>query len=79
MAKKKYKKKPESWYCIQYTGTNVEEMTSFCPDLAYHTDTGKLMFGPIIVVDPTNWVLQDNAGIFSVMIDSQFNAFFELN
>jgi len=77
MAKKKYKQKPLFWYCIQYTGTNVAEMTEFCPLCVYDANVGQLLFNGIIVT-PTNWLLQDNAGIFTMMIDSQFNAFFDL-
>jgi hypothetical protein len=79
MAKKKYKRKPESWYCIQYIGTNVEELTEFCPLVTYDTNTQQLMWMGLNPIDVTSWVMQDNAGIFTVMIDEQFNAYFDLD
>ena len=78
MAKKKYKKKPESWFCIQWTGSNTTEMTEFCPECYYDTATGKLMFHQMVVY-PTMWILEDIAGLFSMMTDDQFNAFFSLS
>jgi hypothetical protein len=78
MAKKKYKQKPLFWYCIQYDGTNVAEMTEFCPQCVYDTNVGKLLFMGI-PVEPTYWILEDQAGVFSMMIDEQFNAFFSLD
>jgi plasmid maintenance system killer protein len=32
-----------------------------------------------MVVTPTNWLLQDMSGVFSMMVDQQFNAFFSLD
>jgi hypothetical protein len=78
MAKKKYKQKPLFWYCIQYDGTNVQEMTAFCPQCIYDSNQQKLFFMGM-TVDPTNWILQDNAGIFTMMINEQFVAFFQLD
>ena len=78
MAKKKYKQKPLSWYCVQYTGSNVTEMTEFCPQCSYDSEQQRLLFNGM-PVEPTYWILEDNAGVFSMMIDSQFNAFFSLS
>jgi hypothetical protein len=78
MAKKKYKQKPLFWYCIQYTGSNVAEMTEFCPQCVYDSTAEKLLFMGM-PVEPTNWILEDQAGVFSMMIDSQFVAFFSLD
>lgn len=75
MAKQKYKQKPLFWQCIQYDGTNAAELVAFCGQCAYVD--GKLLFNDI-PVSPTNWILQDNAGVFTMMIDSQFVAFFQL-
>lgn len=79
MAKRKYKKKPEFWYAIQYDGTNAVEMVAFCPGLRYDDVSGQLWFNDIVVVVPTSWVLQDIAGVFSVMTDAAFTAFFSLD
>jgi hypothetical protein len=57
----------------------MAEMTEFCPFLTYDTNQQKLFFYQITEVQPTSWVLQDNAGLFSVMVDQQFNAFFSLD
>lgn len=78
MAKKKYKKKPEVYYAIQYDGTNNAEMTAFCSECVYDTNQGKLLFRGSITVNPTDWIMQDNAGMFTLMIDEQFNAYFDL-
>lgn len=78
MARTKYKQKPQFWWCVQYDGTNSVEMIAHCPQCVVDAKTGKLMFNGIEVV-PTNWILQDNGEQFSMMIDSQFNAFFELD
>ena len=78
MAKKKYKQKPLFWYCIQYTGSNVEEMTAFCPQCVYDSGHQLLLFNGI-PVEPTYWILEDQAGVFSMMIDSQFIIFFDLS
>jgi hypothetical protein len=78
MARVKYKQKPQFWWCVQYSGTNSAEMIAHCPQCVVDPKTGKLMFNGLEVV-PTNWILQDNGGLFSMMIDSQFNAFFQLD
>jgi hypothetical protein len=77
MARNKYKQKPLFWNAIQYDGTNNVEMTAFCPQCVYDTNAGKLLFNGL-VVEPTYWILEDNGGIFSMMIDGQFVAFFDL-
>lgn len=79
MAKVKYKKKPETYDCIQYDGSNTAEIIAFCPLCAVHTPTGTLMLNRAIIIDPTSWVMQDLGGNFSVMINAQFIAFFQLN
>jgi hypothetical protein len=79
MAKRKYKQKPLFWYCTQYDGANAAEMVAFCPECVYNADSGKLFFRDTIPVHATDWVLQDMGGIFSLMVDSQFNAFFSLD
>jgi hypothetical protein len=73
------KKKPEFWYAIQYDGANAVEMVTFCPDLRYDEVSGELWFNDLVVVEPTSWMLQDIAGLFSVMTDAQFVAFFQLD
>jgi hypothetical protein len=78
MAKQKYKKKPEVYYAIQYDGTNNAEMTEFCPQCVYDTNQGKLIFN-LMVVDPTMWIMSDNAGIFTIMMNDQFIAYFDLD
>ena len=78
MAKQKYKQKPLFWNCIQYDGTNAAELVGFCPMCVYDEVQQKLLFMGMIV-EPTSWILQDNAGHFSMQIDSQFNAFFSLS
>lgn len=78
MAKRKYKQKPQFWYCIQYNGSNPEEMVAFCPQCSYDSVENVLTFNGL-KVDPTNWILQDMGGIFTMMIDSQFTAFFSLD
>jgi len=80
MAKKKYKKKPEVYYALQYDGTNAAEMVAFCPQCRYDDANDKLYFaGDVVVVEPTSWVMYDNAMVFSVMGDEQFKAFFSLD
>jgi hypothetical protein len=78
MARAKYKQKPQFWYAVQYSGTNDAEMLAFCPQCAYDEEQQKLLFN-LLIVTPTNWVLEDMAGVFSMMIDSQFKAFFSLD
>lgn len=77
MARQKYRKKPEFWDCIQYSGTNSTEMTSFCYLCSYDPATQKLFFN-LVIVQPTYWIMQDNAGNFSMLDDAQFKAFFEI-
>ena len=77
MAKRKYKKKPESWYGLQYTGGNVGEMTGFCYLCIYDSGQEKLLFNGM-TVEPGNWILEDDAGIFTMMIDEQFNEHFTI-
>jgi hypothetical protein len=78
MAKHKYKQKPQFWYCTQYTGDNPEEMVAFCPQAQYDPGSGVLTFNGL-AVEPTNWILQDVGGVFTMMINAQFNAFFSLD
>ena len=77
MARVRYKKKPEFWYCIQYSGSNVAEMIAFCPQCTYDEDSQKLVFN-MVVVEPTNWILEDNAKVYTMMINEQFAVFFDL-
>lgn len=78
MAKKKYKKKPEVYYAVQYSGTNVEEMTGFCPLCVYDSATQELLFTGMLV-RPTDWLMSDNANQFTMLGAEQFNAFFALD
>lgn len=77
MAKKKYKKKPEVFYAIQYDGTNSAEMIAFCSQCS--VVDGKLLFGPGMTVDPTSWIMSDNANVFTMMTNEQFVVYFELS
>lgn len=77
MAKKKYRKKAEVFYAMQYDGTNAAEMIEFCPQCIYDESEGKLSLNTI-VVDPGSWVMSDNAGIFTIMVNEQFIAYFDL-
>ena len=78
MARTRYTQKPLFWYCIQYTGSNATEMVEFCPRCVYNAGDQKLYFN-LVLVEPMNWMLEDQAGGFSMMSDSQFNAFFQLS
>jgi hypothetical protein len=75
---KKYKKKPEEYYALQYDGTNHADIIAFCPECIYDAESKKLIFQGVITVDPTSWVLQDIAGAFRIMTDSQFISYFAL-
>jgi hypothetical protein len=77
MPEKRYRKKPELWWGLQYIGTNVAEMQEFCSWLTYDEAEEKLIYANMIEVAPTSWILKDNAGEFSVMVESQFQAYFE--
>jgi hypothetical protein len=79
MAKKKYKQKPQFWYCLQYDGENPAEMVAFCPEGCKYDPEANVLTFNLMTVEPTNWLLQDMAGVFSMMIDSQFKAFFQLD
>ena len=76
MARTKYKQMPLFWYCTQYDGTNQAEMVAFCPQCIYAD--GRLAFMGM-TMSPTDWILEDQGGIFSMMVDSQFVAFFQLD
>lgn len=78
MARQRYKKKPEFWYCIQYNGTNATEMLEFCPLLSWDEGKQKLIWMGYDSVEPTYWVLEDNAGQFSKMSNEQFIEYFDL-
>jgi hypothetical protein len=75
MARQKYKQKPLFWNCIQYDGSNAAEIVAFCNQCS--VSDGQLLFMGMIV-EPTNWILEDNAGRFSMQINSQFQVFFQL-
>jgi hypothetical protein len=80
MARQKYKKKPEVYYAVQYSGTNEAELVEFCPECVYDEARDKLLFhGGIEVVEPMMWVVHDNAMVYSLMSDEQFNAYFSLD
>lgn len=78
MARQIYKQKPLFWECVQYNGTNWQEMVSFCPECTYDNQTKVLLFNGM-TVDATNWVLKDNAGRFSMRTNDEFVAFFQLS
>ena len=78
MARTRYKQRPQFWYCIQYSGTNSAEIISHCPQCKVDPKTGKLLFNGLEVM-VGNWVLEDIGGLFSMMIDSQFQVFFSLD
>jgi hypothetical protein len=80
MAKHKYKKRPEFYYAIQYDGTNEAEIVQFCPECIYDAAQDKLFFyKSVVLMQPSEWVVQDNGGNFTMMTDEQFNAFFQLD
>jgi len=89
MAKKKYKRKPESWFCIQYTGSNQAELVAeYAPYVTYHSgETSgpnnepvppRLMLDNTYVIEPNFWVMEDNLGTVTMKDPASFNAFFEL-
>lgn len=77
MARTKYRQKPQFWMCTQYSGTNAAEMVAACPQCHYDAGTNTLTFNQMTVL-PTMWILEDLAGIFTMMINEQFVAFFDL-
>mgnify|MGYP003694125619 CR=1 FL=1 len=51
------------------------EIVAFCNQCAF-VDGELLFIG--MAVELMNWILEDNAGRFSMQTNSQFNAFFQL-
>jgi hypothetical protein len=79
MPKTKYKQKPLFWYCLQFTGDNVAEMLEFSDRISWDEEGQRLVADKgVHVINVTDWVMEDQAGNFSGMVDEQFQAFFQL-